>query len=204
MRSLMTALVAALIVALGSGAAVGRSRIELSPFGAIRATSSRLTLAEGEIFRIICDVTLGGNYERLINKVRGAQIGTFESDAAANCTNSLGRGTTTLNYLTEREEARTDYNSIAGTLPNIASLLVLFTYGFLIRIRDTLLGEMACLFRVTMGAGATANPIRSLVILNNQAVLVRQLSGNIECPRSIEHSGEIALNPGLRVVLLER
>jgi hypothetical protein len=204
MGAFMAAMAAALVMTLATGIAASRSRIELTPTGAIRAPAVRVTL-EGGVVQIVCEATLGGAVERLIAKIRGSQIGTIESDTVANCSNSLG-GTTTLDYLTRREEGgpgRIDYNSITGALPSITGALFLFTFGFLIGIRSAV-SEARCLYSVTLGVSTSTNPVRSLRILTNAAVLVRQLAGNILCPEGVQHVGTMSLTPELRVGLLER
>jgi hypothetical protein len=190
----MAALVAAFALSLAAGPAGARTRIEVSTTS-LRATASRLTFGGSEI-DIICNVTLSGTLQRLINKRRGEAAGNFTADTINTCSSNFG------------SEARADaltpmrigYGSIEGTLPTITAGVIDIDGGFLMSIR-TIFGTSACLYSTMFEARSDQNPVRIVRLQPNTMTLVRRLSG--VCPETGELAGSLTVTPSTTIRLLE-
>jgi hypothetical protein len=197
-RLSLAALTAALLIAVASGPAAARNRIELRPSGRVNF-SGRVTF-EIEPVLLICDITLNSTMARLIQKVRNTLVGATTAGRSTNCRDTSS-GTAQQIWLYPFTYA---FNSITGTLPSITGLLLLVIGGFLIEDR-TSIGDLLCLYGGTVGIEARENPIRRFTYQAGwRLALVRDLIGSLPCPSFAILNGLYSWTPEETVTLLER
>jgi hypothetical protein len=176
----MAALTAALLLALGAGAANASRSFSVTNNTLLTYTSPGLTFSGPAGRRIICAVTLTASLHSVVAKVRGTLAGFVNGGRAERCSNSTGIGTTEARPLVSHVDPwHISYESFRGTLPIISEILVIIRNArFLILVESVFIGgRLGCLYRgdIPVGtAGTAGNPytIRTLIPLRpNNAVL---------------------------------
>jgi hypothetical protein len=204
-RFIVTAITAFMMLAMLTGIASARTRIEVSP------TTTRLT-SRGLVFagtvNVTCDVTLNGTLQRLITKALGSPAGSVTEGRTTNCRESFFGATRALVLAEPRNGFPITYSSITGTLPTITGGTLLVEGAFELHVSP--FGAAAeCLFRGRIGARAVENPIRRLAVETTRHGRIPlapggDLRGDGLCPASGDMRGDFVPATAITLRLLER
>jgi len=198
-KVLLVASVAALSLALATGAAGANRSIVLSPaegeLGRVEARSTALTFTDPEAsFSLICEVTRTLRLNRSIAKTAGVQVGSVTAVEVRNCRGGA------IKFLTETLPWRITYVSFAGTLPAISELrLEIRLGGFLLR---NFLGTAECLYVGSIQETTNGRPINSASVEELREVPFGKNLGLVECPAQVIISGTLNFRPIVEMRLM--
>jgi hypothetical protein len=152
---LIAALTAALLLALGAGAANASRSFSVTNNTLLTYTSPGLTFSPAGR-QIICAVTLTASLHRVFAKVRGTLAGFVNGARVERCSNSTGIGTTEARPLVSHVDPwHISYESFRGTLPRITEILVIIRDARFLTLLDSILigGRLGCLYRSDIAVG---------------------------------------------------
>lgn len=209
---LVIAAAVACVAAIPSVALANRA-IGVEPAGMVRKFTlpgEPMVITDSNGVVIKCDVVYTEGWEVRIPKVVNTIVAGITEGRAENCVGENGivkvdgvilqLGMVTPKY----------YQSYAGILPNIRSILLIASpLRILVRYREVIFpaNEMGCLFQGPVGfdTGGAVNRISWLIIQPNQFVpLSLQLFGTLMCPFNIKVEGRFAVEPALTMRLLNQ
>ena len=208
MRKLM--LIATLALLVLPSAAAANNAIGVAPGGNVSKTTPAgmpMQIIDSGGMTISCNVTYGEVLVNKINKVAGFQVGSVTGGTAVGCVGGVGMYSVDAVILQLGQMSPKVYQSFAGNLPNITSLLLrIQPLRILIRYKDNLMppNTIGCLYQGPVGfnTGGAVNTIDRLIIQPNQFVpLNLQLFGMIACPNNIRVTGTFMMNPVQNLIL---
>ena len=205
-RLLLAAALTLVSLAAATGTAGASFGLRIEPGGPIEARG-RVTFRGGAGTEIWCNVTLTGDFNRLVTKTVGAAFGTFTNYTTRECAgNEFIIGVAERRFLTP---IPIQYNSFLGTLPNITGVLVrLAPLRFKITEREGGRTVAECLYEGVVGAlmPIAGGEIERMSFLEADRIRLRgERSIGIEnCEAEGRLIGTLTISPRQRVTLLDR
>lgn len=194
-KLVITALTAALVLALGVGAASASNGVSVDNTST-RATSARLTFADGSgSFRVVCEVVLTISLHRTIAKSAGTLAGFITAVEVRNCSGGNAR------VLNASLPWHVTYVSFEGTLPNITSVrLQLNGAAFLL---EAFFRAARCLYRGNPQGTTGGSPVNEIRADGSRTIaLFEEALSSISCPRTGRFEGTFSVSPTVRLTLI--
>jgi hypothetical protein len=176
---------------------------------ALRPLTLETVLSSSEVtFRtalveIICVSRMSVSFHGDIVKTRGTLAGFITEASITGCVESVfGRAVRVRPLLLWHIR----YESFAGALPNITSVLFAVNVALLATIPGVFLGQIGCLYAGTVGISTEGNPVtRASTLSPNRLALITTLErepGGQGCPESGELSASFAVSPTVAILLI--
>lgn len=211
-RMLAVLVVAVLGMAIAPSVSLATRAIGILPGGPVTKSTvpgAPMVITDSNGVVITCEVTYRETWEPRIVKVQGTVGAIINEGVAVGCVGGNGIVAVDAVILQLGLPSPKRYQSFAGALPNIQSLLLIATpLRILIRYREVIMpiNTIGCLYQGPVGFN-TGGPltIARLIIQPNQIVpLSLQLFGPMPCPVNIRVAGTFVVNPIQNLVLQDQ